>query len=556
MLRAADLFCGAGGTSAGARDSGAVKVTFALNHWDVAVKTHSANFPEAKHVNSRLDMTHPSECGKIDLLFASPECTHHSNARGGRPMEDQKRAGAWDVLKWVEHHRPSWVVIENVREFKNWGPLNNDGRPMKSGLGKFFDAWLMAIRAAGYKVDHQMLNAADYGAATSRDRLFVIARRGNRSPIFPDPTHSKNADGNRLPGMSVEPWRAAAEIIDWRIPCPSIFSRKRPLADKTLRRIEMGLRKFVGPFVAQIMGPGMNDPSYKGVFGLGDPLRTIIAQNNKALITPFIAQWDQTGRGGNCIRDTSSPLYTMVTKANMGLVMPFAVRFRNNMDAAGVNEPLGTLTAGGGHNGVAVPFITGCGGRAGQSPPTGAASPIGTATAKADKCLAVPYMIDVNHGDGGQRRDRSHSIDNPLGAATSGKSRAICLPFLAHYYGTNNMSSPGDPLDTVTAKERHSLICPELGTNVPDWRAIQEWESEGGSVSEPFTPAMLSLLQTMAELGVADIGFRMLANHELSLAQGFSPDYQFFGSKADVTRQIGNSVSPNVAKAISQAIAG
>lgn len=448
MLRAADLFCGAGGTSAGAKSSGAVDVKFALNHWDVAIKTHSANFPGTKHVNSRLDMTHPSECPSIDLLFASPECTHHSNARGGRPMEDQRRAGAWDVLKWIEHHRPTWVVIENVREFKSWGPLDKSGRPIESMKGKYFDAWFAAVCSGGYKGEAVELNAADFGAATSRNRLFIIFRKGKRSPRIPEPTHSKS-QVNALPGMGLAPWRSAAEIIDWPLPCPSIFSRKRHLADKTLRRIEMGLRKFVGAFVAQ---------------------------------------WDQTGRGSDCVRTVASPLYTMVTKANMG--------------------------------------------------------------------LALPYMIDTNHGDRQCVLDRSYPVEEPVGVATNKRGKEICLPFLTSYYGTAQHSDLRTPVPTIVTKDRHCIILPEIGRNVPDWRAMQEWESEGGSAGEPFTPAMMSLIQTMEELGVADIGFRMLANHELSLAQGFNPEYHFYGTKADITRQIGNSVSPPVAEAISRTIAG
>ena len=152
-LIAADLFCGAGGTSIGAESTGLALVGFALNHWSVAVETHAANFPHARHVNSRLDQVSPSECQRIDLLFASPECTHHSRARGGRPTSDQQRAGAWDVMKWIEFHRPSFVVIENVSEFEHWGPVGNDGRPLTSKRGAFFEAWVNAIRAAGYAVD-------------------------------------------------------------------------------------------------------------------------------------------------------------------------------------------------------------------------------------------------------------------------------------------------------------------------------------------------------------------------------------------------------------------
>jgi DNA (cytosine-5)-methyltransferase 1 len=395
-LIAADLFCGAGGTSQGAHQSGAAEVRFALNHWQTAVETHSANFPSAKHVNSRLDQTSPSESDRIDLLFASPECTHHSRARGGRPTSDQQRSGAWDVLKWIEHHRPSWVVIENVVEFREWGPVGANGRPLESKRGHTFSAWAMAIRSLGYKIDDAELNAADHGAATSRNRLFVIARKGNRSPVYPEPTHGKLA-GGELPGMELQPWRAAAEIIDWSIPCPSVFARKRPLADKTLLRIDAGLRRFVGPYVIQ---------------------------------------WDHQSGGGSYSRPLSGPIGTLTTKANMGL----------------------------------------------------------------------------------------------------------CVPWLSSFYGNETHTPAGLPVPTITTKDRHSLCVAQVG--VPkDSRC-------------PCSAAMRKLCDTMRELGIADIGFRMLQNHELAAAQGFPPSYIFRGNKADVTKQIGNSVSPNVAEAITRTLAG
>lgn len=561
-MKAADLFCGAGGTSAGAEASGEVNLVFALNHWDVAIQTHAANFPNAKHVNSRLDMTHPSECPKIDLLFASPECTHHSNARGGRPMEDQKRAGAWDVAKWVEFHRPTWVVVENVREFRDWGPLHN-GRPMKSGKGKTFDAWLMALRSLGYQVDHQLLNAADYGAATSRNRLFVVCRKGKRSPIFPDATHAKDPKSD-LFQRKPQPWRAATEVIDWSIPCPSIFTRKRPLADKTLRRIEMGLRKFVGPFVGQFTGPGMGDASYSGLFDPSRPLPTILARNNHGVVVPYTIKYhggNKAGRDGTERHySPDDPLQTLDTQNRFGLVAPYLVRFRNNMDASSIKDTTGTITAGGGHHGIAMPFLLQRQGfydcqRDKMPKDIDSPLPVTTANHKPGH-LVIPYIADVNHGDDGRTGDRVYSAADPLGSATTKRGKSLIVPFLTSYYGNAQFQDIGSPVQTITTKDRHCIVCPELAPHVPDWRAIQEWESEGGSVGQPFTDAMISLLETMRELGVADIGFRMFENHELALAQGFQPGYQFHGNKADITKQIGNSVSPSVAKAISLALAG
>lgn len=414
-LKTADLFCGAGGTSCGAEATGAARVAFALNHWTTAVETHSRNFPHAKHVNSRLDQTSPGQCGKIDLLFASPECTHHSRARGGRPTSDQQRSGAWDVMKWIEHHRPSWVVVENVVEFEQWGPVSDKGIPLASKRGAFFQAWIAAIEAAGYVVDWRHLNAADFGAATSRNRLFVVARKGRRAPVFPEPTHQRNR-GRTLPGMERPSWRTAAEVIDWTLPCPSIFGRKRPLADKTLARIEAGLRRFVGPFVAS---------------------------------------WTNTQSQSNYEYSTDRPLPTVLTKAHLG--------------------------------------------------------------------LALPYIVP-NFGERDGQAPRTHGVDVPAPAITGHGAGQLAVPFLTHFYGNSGASPITEPVDTITTVDRHSL-------------------------------AVASLVKTMHELHVVDIGFRMLQNHELAAAQGFPGEYVFCGSKADITRQIGNSVSPPVAAAITRAIA-
>lgn len=463
QLNCADLFAGAGGTSSGAESTGAARVRFAVNHWSVAVQTHSANFPNAKHVNSRLDQVSPSECPKIDLLFASPECTHHSRARGGRPTSDQQRSGAWDVLKWIEFHRPSWVVIENVREFEAWGPVADNGRPLVSKRGAFFDAWIMAIQAAGYSVDWRALNAADFGAATSRDRLFVVARKGSRRPVFPEPTHTRRP-GGELPGLGLPRWRAASEVIDWSIPCPSIFSRKRPLAPKTLARIEAGLRRFVGPFVTQ---------------------------------------WDNQGGGGDYCRDLAGPIGTLVTKANMGLAMPFTVEVNHGGD----DQRTALLD-----------------------------SPLGTCSTKNGRGLAMPFVI------GQQSGSVPRAVDSPIPTIATGGVIRMAVPLLLHYYGTQNLSPLTDPVDTITTTDRHGVCAAQIGLH----------NDSHGSRS----PEERRLRDTMRELGVCDVGFRMLHNHELSAAQGFAPHYVFCGTKSDITRQIGNSVSPPVAAAITRAIAG
>lgn len=537
ILKAADLFCGAGGTSSGAEASGAARVLCAVNHWSVAVETHAANFPAAKHINSRLDEAHPSECGKIDLLFASPECTHHSRARGGRPTSDQQRAGAWDLMRWIEFHRPGWIVVENVREFRDWGPVGRNGRPLVSHRGRSFDAWLAAIAAAGYRVDHRLLNAADFGAATSRERLFVIARKGNRPPVWPDPTHGRRA-GGELPGMGLQQWRAAAEIIDWSIPCPSVFVRAKPLADKTLARIEAGLRRFVGPFVAELRR------NYTGR-SIDVPAATITTSGaHHGLAVPF--QFQGIGLGAGRTREAGEPVPTIVAaRENHGLAVPYMVPFfgeRNGQPPRShdAGDPLPTVTNQGA-GGVAVPFLSAfhCGPDSnqrnynldGQIPVIDTSNRYG---------LALPYLADVNHSGPDHR---TASPGDPLATVTATRGKAVVVPFVVSYYGNGNGDALGvhRPLGTVTTKDRCGLVYAIVET---------------APAIEPRSDGERRLVDTMRELGVVDVGFRMLSNPELAAAQGFPRDYIFAGNKGDVTRQIGNAVCPPVAEAITRAIAG
>lgn len=534
-LEAADLFCGAGGTSIGAEQSGAAKVRFAVNHWDVAVQTHAANFPGAKHINSRLDQVKPGECPRINLLFASPECTHHSRARGGRPTSDQQRAGAWELLPWLHHHRPAFMVVENVVEFQEWGPVGENGRPLQKYKGRLFSAWLQAIQAEGYTVDYARLNAADFGAATSRERLFVIARKGNRSPVFPDPTHARNP-GRALPGLQRLPWRAAAEIIDWGIPCPSIFARVRPLADKTLARIEAGLRRFVEPFVVTLR-------STTGAMGTGgtvrdlhgEPIGTLTTGRNHAIAVPFTAQWDNQTGGGSYSRPVDGPLATFVTKANQGLCMPLVMSTLGGGVARDAGQPGPTITAHGGMNFI-VPYL---GEAPGQAPRTHALGDVLPAvTASNPKGLAVPYISFAKHGD-----LRTADLQKPLGTITGKNGAGVAVPFLCQHYSSGGQWSGIDsPVPTIPTVDRHGLTIATIDPCCLAWPA-------------PHSDAMASLQRTMRELGVADIGFRMLQNHELAAAQGFPASYIFHGNKSQVTRQIGNSVSPDVARAITEALA-
>ena len=243
-----DMFCGAGGESTGIMQVAVeqdMKVNLlAINHWERAIETHSANHPSAEHLCEsveRIDPTRAVPGGKVNLLWASPECTHHSVARGGRPRSDQSRASAWLILKWLQELYVERVIIENVQEFLQWGPLDKNGKPIQKHKGEIFNIFIAALRSFGYTVDWKILCAADYGDPTTRQRLFIQAVKGRKRIMWPEITHIDGVDNNL---MGYAAWRPASEVIDWTIPGTSIFDRKRPQAPATLRRIAAGIEKY------------------------------------------------------------------------------------------------------------------------------------------------------------------------------------------------------------------------------------------------------------------------------------------------------------------------
>jgi DNA (cytosine-5)-methyltransferase 1 len=331
-LNIADLFCGAGGTSTGAVQAvealGPTSRLTAVNHWDRAVATHSANHPGARHLCASIDSLNPRDLfqeGELNILWGSPECTHHSRARGGKPMLDQSRATAWCVTRWAEALRPEIVMIENVPEFEEWGPLGSDGKPLMSRKGDTFKAWVNTLRAIGYRVDWRILCAADYGDPTTRRRLFVQAVRGRRRIVWPESTHSPETD---LFGKAR--WRAAAEIIDWSIPCPSVANRKRPLAPRTMKRIREGLRKYGGEPVIIAMEHGGR------AISASQPLPTVTTAKGGAFGVAYLLPQ----QSGGSLRPVTDPAPTISTSGAVGLV----IEYYGNGVAHPVSKPLPTVT--------------------------------------------------------------------------------------------------------------------------------------------------------------------------------------------------------------------
>lgn len=447
MIHVADLFCGAGGESTGIIQAldvvGSKYDLAAINHWDVALQTHEKNHPQARHFHSDINHLNPfdvfSSREKIDLLWASPECTHHSNARGGRPRSNQSRASAWMILKWLSELYVRRVILENVPEFENWGPLGADGMPLKSRKGATFNAFISALRSIGYKVEWQNLTAANYGDPTTRKRFFLQASRGRGKIVWPEHTNSEHPDllGNK-------PWITARDIIDWSIKGESISKRKRPLAPATLRRIETGMRKYWGewaePFIVILRGTSNTRQ-------IGKPLPTV------------------TGGG-----------------VHFGLVEPFMVPFYGERKGQEprthkTNEPVPTIPAsGGGKFGLVEPFmIRYNGSHAGKNDGDGRGQdidwPIGTLDTSNRYGLVEPFLIQSEHG--GRIRETKRPLNTITG---SSRGFGVAEPFLVKYYGSANVQPVRIPIGALTTKDRYALVQDDLYTLDITFRMLQPHE--------------------------------------------------------------------------------
>ena len=353
-----DLFAGGGGASTGLAQALGRDPDIAINHDAEALSMHMANHPGTRHLLTDITRVLPLEAtdGRpVAILHASPDCTHFSKAKGGKPRSQYIRDLAWVVVRWAEDTRPILITLENVEEFQTWGPLDHEGQPIKEQAGQTFRAWVRRLRRLGYNVAWRELLACDYGAPTKRKRLFVVARRDGGRIVWPTPTHGAPDSADVRPGRLL-PWRTAAECIDWLIPGRSIFDRKKPLVEKTQRRIAEGLRKYVitatHPFIlgdnaAPVLsrqfgcsiGQSVREPhptitqcNHDALISANlikmrgtnvgapamEPLRTISAQGqHHALVTSYLVKYYGAESGGVPVSD---PLHTITSKDRMALV--------------------------------------------------------------------------------------------------------------------------------------------------------------------------------------------------------------------------------------------
>lgn len=518
-----DLFAGGGGGSSGFVLALGRHPDVAVNHDPKAVAMHRANHPDTLHLCQDVWSCSPQWAArgrKVAWLHLSPDCTHHSKAKGGPPNRDVKRRDlAWVGIKWVRELLPTCVSLENVEEFLSWGPCDKDGVPIKSQAGASFRSFVRALRALGYAVQHRELRACDYGAPTIRKRLFLIARRDGQPIVWPKPTHG--------PGRPL-PYRTAAECIDWTIPCPSIFERKRPLAENTLKRIAEGIKRYVlnaaQPFVVGIDNAGARSAKW----GVDQPLSTVITKAKHALVMPYFV-----GAGGPVYAGKPAPadrpMNTLMTESHTALVSAFLAKHYGGVVGHGLEQPIGSVTTVDHHSLVAASIQklnSGCVG-------SGLDEPLHTVTAGghakrastgSTHALMTSHLVKLRG-----TCKAGQPVDEPAPTITSGGTHVgEVRAFLTKYYSQGVGQDLTDPAATVTTRDRMGLVTVTIG-------------------GQPYV--------------IADIGMRMLQPRELYRAQGF-PDSYIIGddpsqglslTKAEQVRMCGNSVCPPVMAAIVRA---
>lgn len=589
-LLVADLLCGAGGSSTGCgralADLGLEMELVCVNHWGVAIKTHRRNHPEARHYVQDIATVRPHIIvpeGYLDLLMASPTCTYHSVARGGKPTSDQQRSDPWHIITWLTEIRVKRLIIENVWEFIGWGPVDPEtGKPIKSRKGEYFHAWIGTIRRLGFEPEWRKLNAANYGDATSRSRFILMARSDGRAVSWPVATHQRRGIGQTATAPGLKPWRPARDIIDWSIKGKSIFGRKKPLAPKTLARIYAGAVKFSWPepylvnLRQHMAGRSVDDPvpsvTAGGThIGLAEPLivnmkgRSTASSAEQPLPTQtayaphlFAAEPIVLSNHSNgSPRSANDPLPTITTGgagagdrvgcARPMLVEPFVISAAHGVDAAErdphsrrskhLDEPLGTVHAGGGNFAVVEPFVLS---RHGDGAPRSVAEPTPTQVAKHSHVLISPYYSNGWQTEAGAAPPCFSDLD-PLPPITTKGRFGMIVPVTHSDVSNRARDAACDPLPTLTTANRGELafITAQHGERPGQAPRVHD-------IDAPAPTIAASGHVDLVEAREHDILFRMLEPHELGAAMGFDDEeqpYEFTGTKTQRIKQIGNAVS-------------
>lgn len=499
-----DNFAGGGGASTGIELATGYSVDIAINHDPEAIRMHKVNHPNTEHYCENVWAVDPAKACNghpVGLAWFSPDCKHFSKAKGGKPKDKNIRGLAWVALRWAGLVRPRVIMLENVEEFKTWGPLNRRHHPIKSKQGRTFEKFVQQLTDLGYEVQFKELVAADYGAPTMRKRFFMIARCDGKPIIWPEPTHAP-ADSEEVKKGLLKPYVGAYTQLDFSLPCPSIFDTSeeikekygiravRPLAQKTMDRIARGLKKFVldnpEPFIIQCNHGGERRPN-----DIREPMPTITGKHGYGIVEPYMVQIGQTGFTKDRSKDVREPLTTIVSKNEHCLISPTLIQYHSETSKDGVRGQT-----------IEDPIMT-----------VDSSNRYGLVTSFLSKFYKTGIGQDI--------REPLGTVTANAGGGHFGEVRA----FLIKYYGDATGQDIEKPLDTVTTKDRFGLVT-----------------IEG------------------VDYQIVDIGLRMLEPRELYGCQGFPDDYiidhDYTGKtypRSEQVRRCGNAVCPPIPAALVRA---
>ena len=456
------LFAGGGGADVGIEAAG-FPVHVAINHDPEAIAMHRANFPDCEHHTQDVWAVSPlwaTRGRKVNILWASPDCKHFSKAKGGKPRDQKIRDLAWVVEKWAREVRPAFIFLENVEEFRDWGPLDAQGQPVESAKGETFRAWRNSLRKLGYRCEFRELRACDYGTPTIRKRLFMVARRDGGRISWPSATHGA-MDSPGVRAGRLQPFHTAAECIQWEIPCPSVFERKKALADNTLRRVAAGIRKFVQdcerPFLVQYNGRSESHP-------ITEPCNTVTSRDSLGLVAPHISTYygqKREGEARGCSMGDALP--TQTTENRHALVAPALMTNTTGHAPGGVDEPIATLATGN-HQYLCSAYMLGAGGPSYSGKPVPADEPMRTLLAKNHRAVAMPFIVKGNHTAGYYHCFRGQGMQEPLQTITRMPGFSVCAPCLVPRYGERQGQAPrcrsvSEPMATVVPTGNGGDLC-------------------------------------------------------------------------------------------------
>ncbi len=532
-----DNFAGGGGASTGIELATGYSVDIAINHDPEAIKMHKANHPNTKHYCENVWAVDPVKACKghpVGLAWFSPDCKHFSKAKGGKPKDKNIRGLAWVACRWAGLVRPRVIMLENVEEFQQWGPLNRRHHPIKKKKGQTYRKFIKQLWELGYTVQTKELIAADYGAPTMRKRFFLIARCDGEPIIWPEPTHAP-ADSEAVKAGMLKPYVGAYTQIDFSRPCPSIFDTSeeirekygiravRPLAPKTMERIARGLKKFVldnpEPFIIQCNHGGERRPN-----DIREPMPTITGKHGYGIVEPTLTPYMGTNTtnhlGGNC----KDPIHTITTGNQQCLISPTLIQYhsetaKDEVRGQSIEEPIMTVDSSNRY-GLVTSFLHKYydGGYKGAGETV--ENPLPTVTAWDHNSVVTANLIQMNnHCDG---RD----VKEPIPTITAGDGHfGEVRAFLIKYYGQGTGQDLQEPLDTVPTHDRFGLVT----INGTDYQIV-------------------------------DIGLRMLEPRELYGCQGFPEDYiidhDYTGKtypRSEQVRRCGNAVCPPIPAALVRA---